>query len=207
MASVNVTGRPDVGGHVEHRLQRLLVVGGQQVGNELDEPAACVVDAAGDGLDLGLGGVVARDRLAALGLVDGQPRRREAKRANRDRLGGQLAHQRQVLGRSPVRGRPRAGPSRTPAAASAAGTPPRRCRACPRRGRRGIREGLPRPRQAVDHDDAGDVLDAGHHVDQRRRGPRRGTGANPTPQLPITAVVTPCAEDGVIRSDQMAWPS
>ena len=32
-------------------------------------------------------------------------------------------------------------------------------------------------------------------------------GAKPTPQLPITAVVTPCADDGVSRSDQMAWPS
>ena len=32
-------------------------------------------------------------------------------------------------------------------------------------------------------------------------------GAKPTPQLPITAVVTPCADDGVMRSDQMAWPS
>ena len=29
-------------------------------------------------------------------------------------------------------------------------------------------------------------------------------GAKPTPQLPITAVVTPCADDGVMRSDQMA---
>jgi IMP dehydrogenase/GMP reductase len=32
-------------------------------------------------------------------------------------------------------------------------------------------------------------------------------GAKPTPQLPITTVVTPFADDGVNRSDQMAWPS
>ena len=32
-------------------------------------------------------------------------------------------------------------------------------------------------------------------------------GANPTPQFPITAVVTPWWDDGVIRSDQIAWPS
>ena len=32
-------------------------------------------------------------------------------------------------------------------------------------------------------------------------------GAKPTPQLPTTTVVTPCADDGVRRSDQMAWPS
>ena len=28
-------------------------------------------------------------------------------------------------------------------------------------------------------------------------------GAKPTPQLPITTVVTPFADEGVIRSDQM----
>ena len=32
-------------------------------------------------------------------------------------------------------------------------------------------------------------------------------GAKPTPQLPITTVVMPCADDGVSRSDQMACPS
>ena len=33
------------------------------------------------------------------------------------------------------------------------------------------------------------------------------TGAKPTPQLPITAVVTPCQLDGVIRPSHVAWPS
>ena len=32
-------------------------------------------------------------------------------------------------------------------------------------------------------------------------------GANPTPQLPITAVVTPCIDDSVMWLSQMAWPS
>jgi hypothetical protein len=32
-------------------------------------------------------------------------------------------------------------------------------------------------------------------------------GAKPTPQLPITTVVTPCADEGVRRSDQMDCPS
>ena len=33
------------------------------------------------------------------------------------------------------------------------------------------------------------------------------TGAKPTPQLPMTAVVTPCQLDGVIRSSHVACPS
>ena len=33
------------------------------------------------------------------------------------------------------------------------------------------------------------------------------TGAKPTPQLPITTVVTPCQHDGVSCSSQVAWPS
>jgi hypothetical protein len=33
------------------------------------------------------------------------------------------------------------------------------------------------------------------------------SGANPTPQLPIRAVVTPCADDGIMRSLQDACPS
>ncbi len=33
------------------------------------------------------------------------------------------------------------------------------------------------------------------------------TGAKPTPQLPITTVVTPCQHDGVSVSSHVAWPS
>ena len=33
------------------------------------------------------------------------------------------------------------------------------------------------------------------------------TGAKPTPQLPITAVVTPCHDDGVMQGSQETWPS
>jgi len=33
------------------------------------------------------------------------------------------------------------------------------------------------------------------------------TGAKPTPQLPMTTVVTPCQLDGVISGSQVAWPS
>ena len=33
------------------------------------------------------------------------------------------------------------------------------------------------------------------------------TGAKPTPQLPITIVVTPCQELGVTSLSQQTWPS
>jgi hypothetical protein len=32
-------------------------------------------------------------------------------------------------------------------------------------------------------------------------------GANPTPQLPVTMVVTPCQLLGASTSSQVAWPS
>ena len=32
-------------------------------------------------------------------------------------------------------------------------------------------------------------------------------GAKPTPQLPITTVVTPCHDDGVRNGSHEAWPS
>ena len=33
------------------------------------------------------------------------------------------------------------------------------------------------------------------------------TGAKPTPQLPITTVVTPCQHDGVSIGSHVIWPS
>ncbi len=33
------------------------------------------------------------------------------------------------------------------------------------------------------------------------------TGAKPTPQLPNTAVVTPCQDEGASSASQVAWPS
>ena len=32
-------------------------------------------------------------------------------------------------------------------------------------------------------------------------------GANPTPQLPMTTVVTPCQPEGDTSGSQVAWPS
>ncbi len=43
--------------------------------------------------------------------------------------------------------------------------------------------------------------------EMRRSWASGRTGAKPTPQLPITAVVTPCQLDGVSRVSHVAWPS
>ena len=32
-------------------------------------------------------------------------------------------------------------------------------------------------------------------------------GAKPTPQLPVTTVVTPCQPEGVTSGSQVTWPS
>ena len=63
--------------------------------------------------------------------------------------------------------------------------------------RRGIRRKLSQVQfEALGQDGRGNVLDAFHQLDQRVSLARAGTGAKPTPQLPITAVVTPCQAEG-----------
>ena len=54
---------------------------------------------------------------------------------------------------------------------------------------------------------SGDVLDPFHQVDEQVALAPRRTGAKPTPQLPMTTVVTPCHDDGVISGSHGAWPS
>ena len=56
-------------------------------------------------------------------------------------------------------------------------------------------EGLPLPLDALVQRGAGDVLDALHQLDQPLVLPGR-TGAKPTPQLPVTTVVTPWQAEG-----------
>ena len=68
-------------------------------------------------------------------------------------------------------------------------------------------EALPRPLDALVEDGAGDVLHTLHERDQPVVRVEADTGAKPTPQLPITAVVTPCQLDGVMRESHVAWPS
>ena len=66
---------------------------------------------------------------------------------------------------------------------------------------------LPVPLDALGERGAGDVLDALHQLDEPLLACPGRTGAKPTPQLPSTAVVTPCQHDGVRCGSQVAWPS
>ena len=155
-----------VEGRVEHPPQHGLVAARGDVRHELDQAPAAVGHARDDRGDLLLRGVVGGDRLAAEGLVEREPRRREPQRAGLDGLGGQPPHPVEVLGR---RGFARG------AALAHHVDPQRRVRqvgghvdvagACVE-GVEVLRERLPVPRQPVGHHDAGDVLDAGHHVDE-----------------------------------------
>ena len=64
-------------------------------------------------------------------------------------------------------------------------------------------EGLPAPLDALVQRGAGDVLDAFHDLDQPLLPPGR-TGAKPTPQLPMTTVVTPWLADGSSTGSHVA---
>ena len=101
-----VAGRQGEGdGHVcvarglEHLLQDALVATGWYVRDELQQAAAGVGNAADDCRDLGVSRIVGRDGCAAAGLVESESRRRNPQRPNVDRLGCQLAHQREILSR------------------------------------------------------------------------------------------------------------
>ena len=194
----------DVLGDVEHRLQRRSVVAGDQVGHELDQAAAGVLDAPRDRLDLGVPGLETRYRMAAFALVQGQPRRRETQRADLARPRRRACASGRGPRRSRARGRRRADPSRTPAAGSAAGTRRRRCPGGGRPARRGTPETSPTSTAARRPSRRRGCPRRRPSRRRASRGPRARHGAKPTPQLPITAVVTPCADDGVRRSDQMA---
>ncbi len=156
----------DVFGDVEDRLQDVLITPGRDVGHELQQPAAAVDDAAGDRLDLLASRFVTRNRSAAFGFMDHQPRRRETQRPGLDGLLGQRAHPGQILF---------GGGFAVGAALAHHIHPQRRVRQVGRdvdvppsrlQGVQVFGEGLPGPGQAVGHHHPGDVLDTGHHVDQ-----------------------------------------
>ena len=67
--------------------------------------------------------------------------------------------------------------------------------------------GRPVPRQAVEDGVARDVLDALHHLGQELAVARACTGANVTPQLPSTTLVTPCQHDDVGSGSHASWAS
>ena len=143
---------------------------------------------------------------AAVSPVGDQPRGREAQRSGLDSLACKLAHHGEIFELSPARGRRRAVPSRRPVAANAAKNRRRRCHAARVERVEKLREGLPVPGKPSAITTPG-MSSTPAMTSTRRRDLSGRHGANPTPQLPITAVVTPCADDGLSRSDQIAWPS
>ena len=151
---------------VEHRLQRGPVVTGDEVGHELDQAAAGVLDTPRDRLDLGVPCIETRYRMAAFALVQCQPGRCKTECTDLNGLLGEFAHKRQVLV---------SGCFAVDAAPAHHVDAQRRVRkecrdvdialSCLQRIEE-LGEGLPRPWQPVDHDDSWDVLHTCHQVDE-----------------------------------------
>ena len=69
-----------------------------------------------------------------------------------------------------------------------------------------LAHGFPVPLDGFPQRRAGDALHAFHESDQPVVTVGGG-GGKPTPQLPITTVVTPCQIDGLRSGSHVAWPS
>ena len=110
-----------------------------------------------------------------------------------------------VGGRAPRRARRRGRPSRRRAARRGAPGRRRRWRGAARRARRGTRGRSPSPRSRPSCS-AVPGMSSTPSISSISQSWRSGrTGAKPTPQLPITTVVTPCQHDGRERSGPR-WP-
>jgi hypothetical protein len=146
-------------------------VRGGKLGDDLEDAAAGAGQAVGDHVQLALGGIEARGRLAVGRLVVDAPGRREPKRAGFYCLLRQVPHLRHVR----LGGR-------------LAGHPALAHHVHPQRGVRKLGgqvhveaaggeevqvfgEGLPRPGEPLGHDDLRDVLDALHQPHQAVTGP------------------------------------
>ena len=144
--------------------------------------------------------------VAVLRPVQDRARRREARglrRARRRRPHRRCADTRRRSGRprGPARRARRRGPRR--------GAPGCRDRSCDawRTPRRGTGRRSP-TRQSMPSCSAVPGMSSTPSMTSTRKSSAPGrTGANPTPQLPITAVVTPWCADGAISASQIAWPS
>jgi hypothetical protein len=69
-----------------------------------------------------------------------------------------------------------------------------------------LREGRPLPADPLGHRRAGDVLDPSM-ISISHSWRSAAAGAKPTPQLPVTTVVTPCQELGVTQESHDTWAS
>ena len=145
-------------------------------------------------------------RLAVDGAVRERARRREAERAGGDALAHDGRHRLDVLGvagslrapRSPIT-KPRTAPCGTCVPMSIAF---------------GSRSSVSRYSGNDSHphwmpaDSAAPGMSSTPSIRPMSHSCRSGaTGAKPTPQLPITTVVTPCQHDGVSSGSHVTWPS
>ena len=149
----------------------------------------------------------ARHLVAAARVVGEDARRRDAERARVHTRARDVRPSPRGRRASPRRCRRRARPSRTRA--------PRACGTCvPTSIMRGARSSASRysgndsHRQSMPSHSAVPGMSSTPSMSSMSPcSPPGCTGANPTPQLPITTVVTPCQHDGASCESHVAWPS
>ena len=195
------------GGHGPQRLGLLVELG--EVGHDLQHAGAQPAEGGGDADQLVALGGERRRVLASAGAVVAGPRRGEARAPPAATpSAASAAHRRRSRPRWGGRcGRRPAHPWRGGAARRAAPGRRGRCRA-------GRRSSASRYSPNVCHDQsrpswrAEPGMSSTPSISSIRRSWSAGwTGAKPTPQLPMTTVVTPCQADGSSRLSQVAWPS
>ena len=75
------------------------------------------------------------------------------------------------------------------------------------RGRRGTRRSVSHDQSMPSCSAVPGMSSTASISSMRKSWPPVRTGANPTPQLPITTVVAPCQLDGARLGSHVAWPS
>ena len=174
---------------------------------ELEDAGAELAEHAADAEQLVLGGERAGHRLTVDRHVRDRARRREAERAGLDRLAHDDAPSPRCRPRSRARSSRRARPSRSRAPRRAGSARRRRASSARGRPRRGTRGRSPTP-TGCPSDSAAPGMSSTPSISPISHSCLSGcTGAKPTPQLPMTTVVTPCQHDGVSIGSQVIWPS
>ena len=176
-------------------------------GRELEHAGAELAEHAADAEQLVLGRERAGHRLAVDRHVRDRAARREAERAGLDAFAHDRAPSPRCRRASRARSSRRAPPSRSRA-------PRRAAPACRRRAASASRSTASRYSGNVSHshwmpaDSAAPGMSSTPSIRPMSQSCLSGcTGAKPTPQLPITTVVTPCQHVGVSSGSQVTWPS
>ena len=174
-----------------------------------EEAAAGLFDGARDAEQLGLGGIGAGDRLAVVADMNGSARSGGSRGRRRGWPRGSSRPSSRYRRRWPVCWWRRAHPWRQSAkgAVEVSWVPTSSVRGIAQDNVGDTRGRSPIPRGYPWYRGARNVLDALHRVDRAIRGDRAWQGAKPTPQLPITTVLTPCHSDGASCGSQVTCPS